>query len=388
MKICVVGAGYVGLANAILLAQKYEVVSLDILPEKIEMLNNRCLPISDKLMEDFLKNKRLNFRATMNKKEAYYKSNYVVIAIPTKYDNKIGGFDVSNIEKIIIDIQKNDLNTCIIIKSTIPVGFTDYLNKKGYKNVIFVPEFLRENYAFYDVLYPSRIIIGSDSTFAIDFANLLLSVIFKKNVKVIFVSSLEAEIIKLFSNFYLALRIAYFNELDIYTNFYDLNVKNVIKGISLDPRIGDYYNNPSFGFGGSCLPKDIKQLLSNYNDIPGCLVFSVVKSNEIRKNFIIQEILKKKPKILGIYKLDLRSSLNDFKESIIYEIINKIKLSGIKIIIYEPILKKKLFFDIEIVENLYVFKKKSDVILVNRFSSCLNDVKNKVYTRDIFCNNF
>ncbi|WMY96165.1 MAG: nucleotide sugar dehydrogenase [Arsenophonus sp.] len=388
MKIAIVGIGYVGLSNAMLLAQHNEVIALDVIPEKVNMLNKKQSPIIDKEIKKFLKEKKLNFIATTKKKIAYKNADFVVISIPTNYDNTINSFNTSSIESIIDDIYNLNPNATIIIKSTVPIGFTTRIKKeKKNKNIIFSPEFSREGKALYDNLYPSRIVIGEDSKKAKIFAELLLKGAYKKDITVLFTDSNEAEAIKLFSNAYLAMRIAYFNELDTYSYIQKLNTRKIIEGIALDPRIGMYYNNPSFGFGGYCLPKDTKQLVSDYNNIPNNLIKAIVKSNHTRKNFIAKIIINKNPKTVGIYRLIMKSGSDNFRTSSIKNIMNKLKNNGIIIIIYEPFIKKNFFEKYKVINNLEYFKKKCDIILANRIVPELKNIKEKIYTRDVFGNN-
>ncbi|WMY95825.1 MAG: nucleotide sugar dehydrogenase [Arsenophonus sp.] len=388
MKIAIVGIGYVGLSNAMLLAQHNEVVALDIISEKVNMLNKKQSPIIDKEIQKFLKEKKLNFIATTEKKRAYKNADFVVISIPTNYDNKINSFNTASIESIIDDIYNFNTNATIIIKSTIPIGFTARIKKeKKQKNIIFSPEFSREGKALYDNLYPSRIVIGEYSEKAKIFTKLLLQGAYKKDITVLFTNSNEAEAIKLFSNAYLAMRIAYFNELDTYSYIHKLNTRKIIEGVAHDPRIGMYYNNPSFGFGGYCLPKDTKQLVASYNNIPNNLIKAIVKSNYTRKNFIAKIIINKNPKTVGIYRLIMKSGSDNFRTSSIKNIMNKLRNNGIKIIIYEPFIKKNFFLQYKVINDLKYFKKKCDIILANRIVAELKNIKEKIYTRDLFGNN-
>ena len=386
MKIAVAGTGYVGLSLATLLSQNNEVVALDIIPEKIEKINNRISPIQDEFIEKYFKEKDLNLRATLDYKEAFEKTEFVIISTPTNYDEEKNFFDTSSVEDIIRKvISVSDCNTTMVVKSTIPVGFIKNMKEKyGINNIFFSPEFLREGHALYDNLYPSRIIVGDKTKKGQDFARLLVDASEKKDVKVLFMESTEAEAVKLFANTFLALRVAYFNELDTYSTTKGLKTKDIIEGVCLDPRIGDFYNNPSFGYGGYCLPKDTKQLLANYKDIPQNLIEAIVNSNKTRKKFITEEILKKKPKVVGIYRLTMKSGSDNFRSSAIQDIIKNLRESNVKVIIYEPTLKKSEFNGFEIINDLEEFKRQSSIILANRKDKELKDIKNKVYTRDIF----
>lgn len=384
MKIAVVGTGYVGLSNAVLLAQKYEVKAVDIIQEKIVKINNHISPIEDKEIEEFLKNKSLNLSATTDLKSAVVDADYVFIATPTDYDPQTNYFNTSSVDAVLEQVSKINPNALIVIKSTIPVGYTASKVANGFPNLVFVPEFLREGKALYDNLYPSRIVVGEKSQRAQELANLLTDCAFKKQIPVLFTDSTEAEAIKLFSNTYLATRVAFFNELDSYGLAKGLNSKDIIEGVTLDPRIGHFYCNPSFGYGGYCLPKDTKQLLANFKDVPENMIRAVVEANRTRKDFITQLILDKKPKAVGVYRLIMKSGSDNFRASAIQGIMKRLDKQGIKLYLYEPKLPKSEFYSAEVISDLKHFKEKSDVIICNRWDKALDDVKQKVFTRDLF----
>lgn len=385
MKIAVAGTGYVGLSLATLLSQNNEVIALDVIPEKVEKINNRISPIKDKEIEDFFKTKDLNLKATLDYKDAFEGAKFIIISTPTNYDDEKNHFDTSSVEDIIQKVISMNINTTMVVKSTIPVGFIRAMKQKyNIDNIMFSPEFLREGKALYDNLYPSRIIVGEKSERAQEFANLLKSASLKDNVEVKFMDSTEAEAVKLFANTYLALRVAYFNELDTYAEIKGLNTKDIIEGVCLDPRIGSHYNNPSFGYGGYCLPKDTKQLLANYDNVPQNLIRAIVRSNRTRKKHITEMIMRKNPETVGVYRLTMKSGSDNFRASAIQEIIDRLKLEGVDVIIYEPTLKTEQFNDCKVINNFEEFSNKSDVILANRLEEELKVVKDKVYTRDLY----
>lgn len=385
MKIAVAGTGYVGLSLATLLSQKNEVVALDVIPEKVEKINNRISPIQDKEIEEYFKTKELNLRATLDYKDAFDGAKYVIISTPTNYDEQTHFFDTSSVQDVIEKVISLNLDTTMVVKSTIPVGFIEEMKKKYHiDNIMFSPEFLREGKALYDNLYPSRIVVGEKSPCAEEFANLLKECSLKEDVIIKYMNSTEAEAVKLFANTYLALRVAYFNELDTYAELKGLNTKDIIDGVCLDPRIGNFYNNPSFGYGGYCLPKDTKQLLANYKNIPENLIEAIVKSNDTRKRHITDMILSKNPTVVGIYRLTMKSNSDNFRASAIQSVIKNLKEENVRVVIYEPTLTVSTFDDLDVIKNLSEFKKISDVIVVNRLDECLNDVHEKIYTRDLY----
>ncbi len=385
MKIAVAGTGYVGLSLATLLSLKYEVVAFDIVPSKVELINNRVSPIKDEYIQKYFSEMDLNLKATLDYKEAFNNANFIIISTPTNYDDKTGYFDTSSVEDIIQKVISMDIDTVMVIKSTVPVGFTESVKKKyNINNIMFSPEFLREGKALYDNLYPSRIIVGEKSKSALEFGRILTESALKEDISVKYMDSTEAEAVKLFANTYLALRVAYFNELDTYAEIKGLNTKDIIDGVCLDSRIGDYYNNPSFGYGGYCLPKDAKQLLANYEDIPQNLIEAIVNSNETRKDHIADMVIKRNPETVGVYRLTMKSGSDNFRSSAIQGVIDRVKSNGIKVVIYEPTLGDKIFDECDVISDFDEFLELSDIIVANRVDDNISCIKDKVYTRDLF----